>query len=73
MEINGVPFNKALAVHSIALEYAKIEIQADIADGADPRICPQDWQDRMFDSYVRAFGHLYEKSDEYIALQLENH
>ena len=73
MEINEIPFDKALAVHSIALEYARIEIQADIADGADPRIGPQDWQDRMFDSYVRAFGYLSKKTDEYITLQLGNH
>ena len=73
MEINGIPFDKALAVHSIALEYAKLEIQADIAGGEDPRLEPQIWQDKLFDSYVRAFGYLSDKTDEYIALQLGNH
>lgn len=73
MEINGVPFDKAQAIHDLSLAYADGVYRSRIAEGKDPNICPQDWLDKMFDVYVRAYGYLSEKTDEYIAIQLDNH
>lgn len=73
MEINGIPFDKASACHSLALAYADGVYRSRIAEGKDPNIGPQEWLDNLFDVYVRAFGYLSEKSDEYIAVQLGNH
>lgn len=73
MEINGIPFDKAAACHSLALAYADGVYRSRIAEGKDPNIGPQEWLDHLFDVYVRAFGYLSEKSDEYIAVQLDNH
>lgn len=73
MEINGVPFDKAQACHSLALAYADGVFRSKVEEGQDPNIGPQEWLDHLFDVYVRAFGYLSEKTDEYIALQLENH
>lgn len=73
MEINGIPFDKAAACHALALTYVDGIYRSRIAAGKDPNNGPQEWLDHLFDVYVRAFGYLSEKSDEYIMLQLENH
>ena len=40
MEINGIPFDKASACHSLALAYADGVYRSRIAEGKDPNIGP---------------------------------
>ena len=70
MVINGHIVNIDLAIHEIALEYAKMDFQTN--SDAD-LMRPQECLDIMFESYLRAFGYLSEKSEDYVKSQLENH
>ncbi len=70
MVINGHIVNIDMAIHEIALEYAKRDFQNNAnTDLKNPQNC----LDFMFDSYLRAFGYLSEKSEDYVKSQLENH
>lgn len=71
MEINGIPFDKALAVHSIALAYAENVFAAKLHRGENLGT-PDECVSKMYRAYVRAFGHLSAKTDEEIMQQLEH-
>lgn len=71
MGINGIPFDKALAVHSIALAYAENVFAAKLQRGEDLGT-PDECVGKMYRAYVRAFAHLSQNSDERTILQQES-
>lgn len=71
MEINGIPFDKALAVHSIALAYAENVFAAKLHRGENLGT-PDECVSKMYRAYVRAFTYLAQNSDERIILQQES-
>lgn len=73
MEINGVPFDKAQAIRDIAMEYTRLVMTHDMDCGVNPADEPQTCLDQMFELYVRSFGHLSAKSDEFVAALLESY
>lgn len=77
MTINGKTFNVEQAMHNIAMEWARRDLDNELAkprkesglDLSDPTSA----LNFLFDSYVQAFGYLSERSDESIKDLLQHH
>lgn len=72
MEINGVQFDLSQCLHNIALEYAKRDLDAMIAQGRVSLEETTGCLDNLFDSYIQAFAYLAQKPDDYIKSLAEN-
>ena len=72
MNINGRNFDVEAAIHAIALEYSKFDLQAHLQDEPEIVQDPQHCSEFMFHSYLRAYGHLSQQSDECIKTLLQS-
>ena len=72
MEINGIPFDKAAACHSLALAYAEGVFNSKLRKGEGLNGGPEASLDKMYRAYLKAFSHLSGKSEEWIAAQLDS-
>lgn len=72
MEINGHHIDIDNAIHSVALEIAKIDLQSRLGNDLNIKENPLECADAMYESYLRIFGYLSLKSDEYIKVLTGN-
>lgn len=73
MKYNGLNIDVELAIHSLAVEFAKMDVEKHIRTDSELEHNPTGTLDIMFDSYLRAVGYLSKKSDDYINTLLDNH
>ena len=60
------------AVHSVALEYAKMELQHLIDCEKVPSYEPQTCLDYMYSTYLRAVGYLTAKGNDYVENEINS-
>lgn len=72
MNINGKNFEIEHCLHSIAMEYAKRDLDLAISQGRVSEDETTGCLDAMFDSYIRAFAYLSNKSEDYIKALADN-
>lgn len=70
MNINGRNVDIDLAIHSVALEYAKMEMHKALAEDINLQNKPQLCLDLMYSEYLRAAGYLSQKGDDYVTALL---
>lgn len=61
-----------MAVHSVALEYARMELQQMVDNGEKTVNKPQTCLDHMYSTYLRSVGYLMSKGDSYIENELNS-
>lgn len=73
MNFNGRNIDIDLAIHSVSLEYAKMEMQKALEQEISLADKPQLCLDLMYSEYLRAAGYLSQKGDDYVAALLESY
>lgn len=72
MNISGRNFEVEHCFHNIAMEHAKRNLDLAISQGRISEKNTTDCLDTMFDSYIRAFAYLSNKSEDYIKALADN-
>lgn len=72
MKLNLDCVDVKLAVHSVALEYAKMELQHLIDRGEVPAYEPQTNLDYMYSTYLRSVGYLTSKGNDYVENEINS-
>ena len=72
MKLNLDCVDVKLAVHSVSLEYAKMELQRLIDCGKVPACEPQTCLDYMYSIYLRSVGYLTSKGNDYVENEINS-